>query len=145
MLSPFIRRRRFPSFPVVSPLPSVFIHRAGLTGAFFFPNAIYRLIRSAKFGSDTVAAYGLAVIVVASDAALALVQLSLGLPAYACTLFIGLVVGIIIANLAGNYRHQVLAFLGTLKHSMATVLTIPVDKKEKEEEFPFPGGALYKL
>lgn len=92
------------------------------------------------------AAYGSAVVVVASDAALTLVQLPLVLPAYAYTLLIGLFIGIIIAHIGGKYNYiklKSLGFLGTLQLPMATVLTIPADTKE--EEFPFPGGDTFKL
>ena len=92
------------------------------------------------------AAYGLAVVVVASDAALTLVQLPLSLPAYAYTLLIGLFIGIIIAHIGGKYNYikfKSLGFWGTLELPMATVLKIPADTKE--EEFPFPGGDTFKL
>lgn len=125
----------FPPLPLCIYSPS-WAHRHPLS------YVIFRLVRSAnKFDSETLAAYTLAIATPASDAALTLVQFSLGVPAYVYTLCVGLAVSFIIAKFLGAHR----TFLGTIKHSMAAVLTTLLDKDVKEEEFPFPGGALHKL
>lgn len=111
-----------------------------------FFNAFFRLVRSANFSGETVVAYGLAVLVATSDAALTLIQLPLGLPTYLYTLLIGLTVGIIIACIAGKHKYfesRSIGFLEKIELSMATILTIPADTKDVD--FPFPGGATFKL
>lgn len=136
-MPPFTRRRR-------STLLSLFISPSWAHRRLFFFNAFSRLGQSA---GGSLVSYGSAAFLVALDVAVALVQLPLALPGYIYTLLIGLAVGIVVACIAGKHQHFEFKFISLLEKldifSMASIITIPADKKE--EDFPFPGGATFKL